>query len=124
MAHGQRLLPVDVQGIEEFLGVALVAVDATVAAELFEGEASETHFVRDATSNGPEVMGCNRTSMDFWWIFGGFLVDLWWIFGGFLVDFSANFNNKHHQTPFLKMEEYGKYSNSLERKKRRFWGRL
>lgn len=68
MAHGQRLLPVDVQGIEEFLGVALVAVDATVAAELFEGEASETHFVRDAT-NGPEVMGCNRTSMDFGWIF-------------------------------------------------------
>ena len=52
MAHGQRLLPVDVQGIEEFLGVALVAVDATVAAELFEGEASETR-------------GGNRTSMDF-----------------------------------------------------------
>mmetsp|Transcript_9540 Transcript_9540/g.21158 ORF Transcript_9540/g.21158 Transcript_9540/m.21158 type:complete len:265 (+) Transcript_9540:284-1078(+) len=47
LTHGQRLLPVDVQGIEEFLGVALVAVDATVAAELFEGEAVGVVMIED-----------------------------------------------------------------------------
>jgi len=25
--------------------------------------------------------------VDFWWLFGGFLVDFWWIFGEFLVEF-------------------------------------